>query len=72
MVPVFKNVWERSAAKNYRPVSHLSVDSKVFEKLVNNRLVDLEKCGFFLISSMALLLSYHYYVISLNCRSSDN
>ena len=49
MVPVFKNVGERSTAKNYRPVSLLSVVSKVFEKLVNNRIVDhLEKCGFFL------------------------
>ena len=44
MVPVFKNVGERSAAKNYRPVSFLSVVSKVFEMLVNNRIVDqLEK-----------------------------
>ena len=48
VVPVFKNVGERSTAKNYRPVSLLSVVSKVFEKLVNNRLVDhLEKCGLF-------------------------
>ena len=48
MVPVFKNVGERSTAKNYPPVSLLSVVSKVFEKLVNNRIVDhLEKCGFF-------------------------
>ena len=48
MVPVFKNVGERSTAKNYRPVSLLSVVSKVFEKLVNNRIVDhLEKCVFF-------------------------
>ena len=55
MVPVFKNVGERSTAKNYRPVSLLSVVSKVFEKLVNNRIVDhLEKCGLFLISSMVL------------------
>ena len=56
MVSVFKNVGERSTAKNYRPVSLLSVVSKVFEKLVNNRIVDhLEKCGlFFLISSMVL------------------
>ena len=47
VVPVFKNVGERSTAKNYRPVSLLSVVSKVFEKLVNNRIVDhLEKCGF--------------------------
>ena len=46
MVPVFKNVGERSTAKNYRPVSLLSVVSKVFEKLVTNRIVDhLEKCG---------------------------
>ena len=48
VVPVFKNVGERSAAKNYRPVSLLSVVSKVFEKLVNNRIVDhLAKCGLF-------------------------
>ena len=33
VVPVFKNVGERSAAKNYRPISRLSVASKVFEKL---------------------------------------
>ena len=32
--------------KNYRSASLLSVVSKVFEKLVNNRIVDhLEKCG---------------------------
>ena len=48
VVPVFKNVGERSTAKNYRPVSLLSVVSKVFEKLVNNRIADhLEKCGLF-------------------------
>ena len=48
VVPVYKNVEERSTAKNYRPVSLLSVVSKVFEKLVNNRIVDhLEKCGLF-------------------------
>ena len=46
VVPVFKNVGERSAAKNYCPVSLLSVVSKVFEKLVNNRIVNHpEKCG---------------------------
>ena len=48
VVPVFKNVGERSTAKNYCPVSLLSVVSKVFKKLVNNRTVDhLEKCGLF-------------------------
>ena len=45
---MFKNVGERSTAKNYHPVSFLSVVSKVFEKLVNNRIVDhLEKCSLF-------------------------
>ena len=39
---------ERSTAKNYCPVSLFSVVSKVFEKLVNNWIVDhLEKCGHF-------------------------
>ena len=33
MVPVFKNVGERSTDKTYRPVSLLSVVSKVFEKV---------------------------------------
>ena len=48
MVPVFKNVGERSKAKNYCPVNLLSVVSKVFEKLVNNRIVDhLEKSDLF-------------------------
>ena len=48
VAPVFKNVWERSTGKNYRPVSFLSVVSKIFEKLVNNVIVNhLEKCGLF-------------------------
>ena len=48
LVRVFKNVGEQFTAKDYHPVSLLSVVSKVFEKLVNNRFVDhLEKCGFF-------------------------
>ena len=33
MVTVFKNVGERTTAKNYQHVSFLSVVSKVFEKL---------------------------------------
>ena len=57
VVPVFKNVGERSIAKNYRPVSLLSVVRKVFEKLVNNRIVDHpDKCGLF--------LDFHYGVRS--------
>ena len=48
MVPVFKSVGERSTSKKHHPVSLLSVVRKVFEKLVNNRIVDhLEKCGLF-------------------------
>ena len=48
MAPVFKNVGERSTAKDYHSVSLLSVVSEVFAKLVNNRIVDhIEKCGLF-------------------------
>ena len=44
VLPVFENVGERSTAKNYCSVILLSLVSKVFEKLVNNRIVDhLEK-----------------------------
>ena len=44
MVPVFKNVMERSTAKRYFPFSVLSVVNKIFETLVNNWIVDhLEK-----------------------------
>ena len=48
VVSVFKNVGEGSISKNYYSVSLLSVVSKVFEKLVSNRLFDhLQKCGLF-------------------------
>ena len=48
VVPVFKNVEERSAAKYCRPVGFLSVVSGVFEGLVNIRIVDhLEKSDLF-------------------------
>ena len=48
MVPVFKNVGERSTVKNYYPVSLLSVVSKVLEKLVNSKIVGhLDKCSLF-------------------------
>ena len=42
------HVGERSTAKNYNPVSLHSVVSKVFEKLINNRIINhQEKCGLF-------------------------
>ena len=48
VVHVFENVRERSTAKNYWPVSLPSAVNKVFEKLVNNRIVNhVEKCGVF-------------------------
>ena len=47
-VPVFKNAGESSTAKKYHPVSLLSVVREVFEKFVNNRIVDhLQKCDLF-------------------------
>ena len=48
--PCIEECWEeeRSTAKNYHPVNLLSAVTKVFEKLVNNRIVDnLEICGLF-------------------------
>ena len=66
MIPVFKNVGKKSKAENYHPVSLLSVISKVFEKLVNNRIVDhQEKCGLFLISSMVLGLFDQLQIFSV-------
>ena len=48
MVTVIKNVGERSTTINYHPFSVLSVVGKVFEKLLNNRIVDhVEKYGLF-------------------------
>ena len=53
VVPVFENVGGIPTDKFYHPVSLLSVVSKIFEKLVNNRLVDsLEKSVIF--------TSFHY------------
>ena len=48
VVPVFKNCGDPSDPKNCRPVSLLSIASKVFERLINNRLVSfLEGTGLF-------------------------
>ena len=72
VVPIFKNVGERFTTKNYRPVSLLSVVSKVFGKLVNNRIVNrLKSVAFFLKFSMVLslldqlLMSLQLYLIEL-------
>ena len=47
VVWLFKNVGERSTAKNFRPVSLFSVVNKVFEKLEKSKIIDqLEKCDF--------------------------
>ena len=55
VIPVFKNVGERSTDISYGTVSLFSVVSKVFEKLANDRIVDyLGKCALLLISSMVL------------------
>ena len=64
VVPIFKNVGERPTAKNDYPVSLLSVAGKVFEKLVNNRIVDhLEK--------YSLFSDFQFAFRSINCRSSN-
>ena len=71
VVPVIRNVGERYMAKNYYPVSLLSMISKVFEDFVNNRFVDhIEKCGFlsnlqYGFSLLDLLLTVWQYLIEL-------
>ena len=46
--PCFWECWGKVYSSNYRLASLFSMISKVFEKLVNNRLVDhLEKCNLF-------------------------
>ena len=54
VVPVFKNVVESSAVKNYHLVNILSVVSKVSEKLVIGLLIHLHKFGFLPIFNMVL------------------
>ena len=40
MVAIFNNIWETAATKNYGPASLLFVTNKLFEKLVNNKVID--------------------------------
>ena len=65
VVLVFKNVEERSTAKNYLPVNLLSVESKVFQKLAIGLLIIWRNVSFFLICSIVSSLP-------INCRSSNN
>ena len=63
VVPIFKNIGERSATKKYRSVRLLSVHvvSKVLVKLVNNRLVDHLKVMAAKFSSLGLFTKMHNY-----------
>ena len=65
LVCVFKNVRERSTAKNYCPVSLLSVVCKVFEKLVNNRIVDHQENCMVLGPLNQLQIFLHLYLTEL-------
>ena len=48
MIPISKKGWERFTAKNYHPVTVLFTVSKIFEKFVNNGIVDhIDKCHLF-------------------------
>ena len=63
IVPADKNVGERSTAKNCHSINFLSVVSKVFQKLVNNRVVDhQEKCDLF---------SYFFYGFRSSHSTAD-
>ena len=41
-IPVFKNGGDRKDIKNYRPISNLCSSSKIFEKLILKRILDLQ------------------------------
>ena len=55
-----------SELKNYRPFSLLSMVSRIFKKLLSNKLAyHLDNVAFFLIFS-------NFQVLLFNCRSSDS
>ena len=65
MVSLLKNVGERSTAKNYRPVSFLSVVSKSLKSLsIIGFLITCRNVVFFLISSMVLGLLNQLLIFS--------
>ncbi len=42
-IPVFKNKGDKKDVENYRPIANLCAASKVFEKLILKRILDIEK-----------------------------
>ena len=66
--PVFKFLGVKFAAKNYCPVSYLFVVSKIFQKLVKNRVFDhLKKCHLFF-----SIFTVWCQASSINSRSSNS
>ena len=44
-IPVFKNKGNKSDIKNYRPISNLCSSSKIFEKLILKRILEIQKAS---------------------------
>ena len=66
MVTEFKNVWERSTAKNYYLARLLSVVSKSLKNLkIIGLLITWRNVAYFLISSMVLGLLDQLYLIEM-------
>ena len=64
-VPVLQNVRERLAAKNYCRLSFLYVVRKIFEELVNARLVDF-------LENLLPDSQYWFQIFLFNWKPSDS